>query len=184
MQTYVSADDLPPATAAAFDFSPEDASASLVSNDERAALTAPLLPTGVEPHPSGQPDQPQRVIPAAADLSASESAAFGESASEPAQIAPPVVVQPPVDAVSTSEAELLALSQPPPVAVAGPERVRRRRRAVSAPPPPPEPVAIVDEDEMGPDPNDGEPDDGKPLDWRAARSRAATRRRPPPRRFG
>ncbi len=41
--------------------------------------------------------------------------------------------------------------------------------------------ADAGDDEMGPDPNDGEADDGKPLDWRQARTRASARRRPPPR---
>jgi hypothetical protein len=103
---------------------------------------------------------------------------------------------PAVDLMADELAALAACSPPEPLTVAagevptpGDEAPRPARRRAGrfrfgrpAPAPLPTPAA-VEEDEMGPDPNDGEPDDGKPLDWRAARAKAATRRRPPPGRF-
>ncbi|HEX8910897.1 MAG TPA: hypothetical protein VF796_00960, partial [Humisphaera sp.] len=102
---------------------------------------------------------------------------------------------PAVDLMADELAALASCAPPAPVLTAAaevptpsdesPRPARRRGRfgfRKPAPAPLPTPAA-VDEDEMGPDPNDGEPDDGKPLDWRNARAKAATRRRPPPGRF-
>jgi hypothetical protein len=123
-----------------------------------------------EPEPLGPP--PPTFVPVADLVSEAEFAALAVADSP----------QPAI--VEASADELLALQALPAPTVTALQSTQRRRR-----PSKPllsvreatRPAEVDEENEDGPDPNQGEADDGRPLDWRATRARVAlTRRRPPP----